>query len=137
MHDEPKVSVAPSSELGQRDGVSRRSEGIQNLALVGQATIREVWPTVGGRVEGCRKPKRPSSPGISSSVSKLGRKPKKSPREAAMSPPIYRQGQESSSPFADRRGDLADLPGAVRPRVAGVWRQRRDRASLHLIRRPG
>jgi hypothetical protein len=29
------------------------------------------------------------------------------------------------APFADRRGDLVDLLGAVRPGVAGVWRQRR------------
>jgi hypothetical protein len=37
------------------------------------------------------------------------------------------------APFADRHGDLADLLGAVRPGVAGVWRQRRDRPPFNFI----
>ena len=40
---------------------------------------------------------------------------------------------DSPSPLADSRGDLIDLLGAVRPGVAGVWRQRRNRAPLDFI----
>ncbi|MGB8899019.1 MAG: hypothetical protein WCC90_07165 [Methylocella sp.] len=44
--------------------------------------------------------------------------------------------RNSPAPLADSRGNLIDLLGAVRPSVAGVWRQRRDLSRLATNFRP-